>query len=356
MINIFKRWVGRYLGTEEPLIMLLLLVGGLLAILTIGKILAPVLASIVLAFLMQGTIGALMRYRVPEKLAVILAYILFIGVFFTILLLVVPLAWNQLKLLLGELPGMVIQVQGWIANLPTNYPDLVSDAQVRELNAVIGSQFSRLGQQLVSQSVASLTSLFSLVIYLILVPLLVFFFLKDKAVILSWLGGFLPARRPFLSVVWNEMNVQAANYVRGKVIEIIIVGGTTYAAFQILGLNYAALLGILVGLSVLIPYIGAAVVTIPVILVAFYQWGWGNDFLWAFSVYMVIQALDGNVLVPLLFSEAVNLHPVAIILAALVFGGIWGFWGVFFAIPLATLIKALLNAWPTPEQIELEEA
>jgi putative permease len=63
-------------------------------------------------------------------------------------------------------------------------------------------------------------------------------------------------------------------------------------------------------------------------------------------VYTVIQTLDGNVLVPLLFSEAVNLHPVAIICAVLLFGGLWGFWGVFFAIPLATLFKAVLDAWP----------
>jgi putative permease len=61
----------------------------------------------------------------------------------------------------------------------------------------------------------------------------------------------------------------------------------------------------------------------------------------------MIQALDGNVLVPLLFSEAVNLHPIAIIVAVLFFGGIWGVWGVFFAIPLATLISAVVTAWPT---------
>ncbi|MNT53842.1 hypothetical protein D3C72_1909530 [compost metagenome] len=66
--------------------------------------------------------------------------------------------------------------------------------------------------------------------------------------------------------------------------------------------------------------------------------------------YLVIQALDGNLLVPLLFSEAVNLHPVAIIIAVLVFGGLWGFWGVFFAIPLATLVKAVLNAWPKRDE------
>ena len=68
--------------------------------------------------------------------------------------------------------------------------------------------------------------------------------------------------------------------------------------------------------------------------------------------YFIIQFLDGNVLVPILFSEAVNLHPLAIIVAILVFGGLWGFWGVFFAIPLATLVKALINVWPIHDEIQ----
>ena len=111
-------------------------------------------------------------------------------------------------------------------------------------------------------------------------------------------------------------------------------------------MQYAALLATIVGFSVLIPYIGAAVVTLPVAIVAFFQFGWSWDFAYVIIAYGVIQALDGNVLVPLLFSEVVNLHPVAIIIAVLVFGGLWGFWGVFFAIPLATVVNAILRAWP----------
>jgi hypothetical protein len=76
---------------------------------------------------------------------------------------------------------------------------------------------------------------------------------------------------------------------------------------------------------------------------------------WVLIVYGIIQGLDGNVLVPLLFSEANDLHPITIILAILVFGGLWGFWGVFFAIPLATLVKAIYNAWPRQE-LELAAA
>jgi putative permease len=149
----------------------------------------------------------------------------------------------------------------------------------------------------------------------------------------------------------HEMNDQIANYIRGKFIEMLVVGAVTYIVFIAFGLKYAELLALLVGLSVLIPYIGAAAVTIPVVLVAFYQYGTQSEFIYVVVAYLIVQALDGNVLVPLLFSEAVNLHPLAIIVAVLFFGGIWGFWGIFFAIPLATLVKAIINAWPNQEQL-----
>ncbi|MDG1192238.1 MAG: AI-2E family transporter, partial [Arenicellales bacterium] len=92
------------------------------------------------------------------------------------------------------------------------------------------------------------------------------------------------------------------------------------------------------------------VVTIPVVLVAWFQWGFSGEFFVLVSVYLIIQGLDGNVVVPLLFSEVNNLHPVAIITAVLIFGGVWGVLGVFFAIPLATLVHAVLRAWPRQAQ------
>jgi putative permease len=88
-------------------------------------------------------------------------------------------------------------------------------------------------------------------------------------------------------------------------------------------------------------------VTFPVLGVAYFQWGLSNDDFMAIVIaYAIIQAVDGVLLVPLLFSEAVNLHAIAIIVAILFFGGLWGFWGVFLAIPLATVVKAVLTSWP----------
>jgi putative permease len=356
MLEIFEKWYRRYLFEEESVLLLVLLTIGVILLMTIGDILTPLLAAIVLAYLMQGVAGQLEQHGLPHGLGVAIAYVVFIGVFFGVTLGLLPLVWQQMISLASEMPRILDKVRHLLGALPVQYPDLVSASQLTGAINMAQTELAGLGQTIVTRTLASIPGVLTVLVYMILIPLLVFFFLKDRDEILAWLGGFLPAERPLLRRIWGEMNMQFANYARGKVLEVIIVGLVTYFAFVWLGLNYAALLALLVGLSVIIPYIGAALVTIPVVMVAFFQWGIGSEFYTVFAVYLIIQALDGNVLVPLLFSEAVNLHPVAIIMAVLFFGGIWGLWGVFFAIPLATLVKAIINAWPTREaELETDE-
>ncbi|HBH10993.1 MAG TPA: AI-2E family transporter, partial [Gammaproteobacteria bacterium] len=279
-------------------------------------------------------------------------YSLFLVFMAFILFGLMPLLSKQVSQFFQEVPEMMRNIQGLLLRLPEQYPDLVSEEYVWELNSNLRDSFSALGQNVLSFSLASMPAVVTILVYLILVPLMIFFFLKDKVVVIDWMASFLPKERHLVNEVWIEMDAQIGNYVRGKFNEILIVGSASYIVFVILGLNYAFLLAMVVGLSVLIPYIGAAIVTLPVALVGYFQWGLNADynFTWLMISYFVIQFLDGNVLVPILFSEAVNLHPIAIIVAILVFGGLWGFWGVFFAIPLATLVKALINVWPIHEE------
>lgn len=354
MLDIFNTWYKRYLFEEESVLLLVLLTIAVVLLMTIGDILAPLLAALVLAFLMQGVAGRLERHGVPQWLGVSVAYALFISVFFGLTLGVFPVVWRQLVSLAAEMPRMLEQGRQFLSILPARYPDLVTANQLNQVTALAKTEIAELGQLLVTRSVAFIPGILTVMVYMILIPMLVFFFLKDREQLLHWCGSFLPHERPLLRRIWGEMNEQFANYARGKVLEIIVVGAVSYIAFTWMGLNYAALLALAVGLSVIIPYIGAALVTLPVVMVGFFQWGMSNEFYTLCAVYVTIQVLDGNVLVPLLFSEAVNLHPVAILMAVLFFGGIWGLWGVFFAIPLATLIKAIINAWPTaaPERLE----
>ncbi|HKK22399.1 MAG TPA: AI-2E family transporter, partial [Pseudohaliea sp.] len=340
MMEVFKKWYRRYLQEEESILLLMLLLLGTILLVTIGDILTPILAAIVLAYLVQGVANVLQRAGMPQWLGFTVAFIIFIGAFFGVILGLLPLVWRQLVGLAGEVPRMLEQGRQLLAVLPAQYPELFSQQQLNQVVAAAQVEVAGFGQRLITRSLAGIPGFLTVTVYLVLIPIMVFFLLKDRQMITDWLTGFLPRRRPLLTRIWAEMNVQFSNYARGKMVEIIIVGAVSYVSFTWLGLNYAALLALLVGLSVIIPYIGAFLITIPILMVAFFQWGISGEFYVVMAVYIVIQILDGNVLVPLLFSEAVNLHPVAIIVAVLFFGGIWGLWGVFFAIPLATLIKA----------------
>ena len=346
MIKIVKRWIDAHFAHEETIALLLILFGGLLLAVFLGSELAPVIISIIIAYLLQGLVGFFSRW-LSYRWSVITTFLLFVGFASSILLLAVPVIGRQIHTLAMELPKIISKSHGYIKQLNVEYPDVYASLEIEKVVDHALGRVASLGQSALSFSIETIPNLFALTIYLVLIPILVFFFLKDRDTILAWFSRFLPEERPFMRTIWTEMNVQVANYARGKAVEILIVAVATIFAFALMKQNYAVLLGVLVGLSVIVPYIGAVIVTIPVAIVGFFQWGWSDQFLLLMSVYLFIQFLDGNVLVPLLFSEAVNLHPVAIIVSVLVFGGLWGLWGVFFAIPLATLIKALIEAWPT---------
>lgn len=346
MKKLVSDFLDRYFHDEESIILMLLLISGVVVLLVLGSVLAPLITAIIIAYLMQGLVNILLRYNLSQRLAFVLVYTLFITIFLLMLLFLAPSAWNQLRRLIIELPNLISQGQSILMLLPENYPGIFSEQEILQFIAGVRSELGTYGQTVLEYSLASIPSIVAWIIFLVLVPILVFFMMKDKTELVSWVGNFLPRNRPLMSRIWVEMDQQISNYVRGKALEIFIVGSSSYLLFVVLGMNYALLLSVLVGLSVIVPYIGATVITIPVAAVAYVQWGIGGEFYTVVIAYGILQLIDGNVLVPVIFSEAVNLHPVAIIAAVLVFGGIWGFAGVFFAIPLATLIKAIINSWP----------
>ncbi len=352
MIQFFRDWYTRNFSDPQAVLLAVFVLVSFAVVIGLGSMLAPALAALVIAYLLEGPVTRLQRWGLPRLPAVWLVYLLFMAFLLFLVVGLIPVVMRQLSQFVQELPNMINNGRHLLERLPEQYPQFVTEAQIDRLIEAVRQAMTDLGQSILSISLASIPALITVLVYLILVPLLVFFFLKDKEQLMAWFGRYLPQERSLLLEVAREMDQQMGNYVRGKIYEIIIVGAASYMTFAWFDLRYASLLGLLVGLSVIIPYIGATVVTLPVALVGFFQWGLTPDFGWLMGAYLVIQVLDGNVLVPLLFSEAVNLHPVAIILAILIFGGFWGFWGVFFAIPLATLVKAILNAWPTPGKVQ----
>ena len=345
-VDVLGGWVNRYFSRPDAIFLIAALLVVSLVLYTLAGALAPVLTGLVLAFLLQGLVGRLERLGSPRLLAITVAMIVLIGTVSTAVLLVVPLLWQQAADLLALAPTLIGMLREGLSSLSEAFPEFITEEQIRGVVNESSKELGNLSASLLESAFSQVFSLFGLLIYLVLVPISVFFLLKDKELLMTHMASLLPKDRPPLDAVGSKMNAQLGNYVRGKVIEILVVGTVTFVTFLFFGLNYAALLGVLVGISVLIPFIGAAIVTLPVFMIAVLQFGWSLDLAWVMLAYAVIQFLDGNVLVPLLFSEAVDLHPITIIVAILAFGGLWGLWGVFFAIPLATLIKAIYVAWP----------
>jgi putative permease len=356
MIKVFHGFYQKYFREEESIILTLMLIAFFTVMMTMGSIIAPLLWSLVLSYMLQGLVNSLVRVHVAPHAAVYIVYCFFVGSMILVTLIFLPFTWNRLAGLINDLPRMVEQTRSLFLLLPERYPDIFTVEQVQRWIDAMQMELGALGQTILTYSFSSATRIATWAVYTVLVPIMVFFMMRDSEKLLNWMENWLPEKRPVMAQIWHEMNDQLANYIRGKALEILIVGFCSFVLFAFLGLNYALLLSVLVGFSVIIPFIGATLVTVPVFIVGFFEWGFSADLYQLMIAYIVLQIIDGNILVPLIFSETVNLHPIAIIAAVLIFGGLWGFWGVFFAIPLATFIKALIRAWPIshkPVYVEL---
>ena len=352
MIEMFKSWYNRRFTDPQAMGLAAILLFGFVSIYFFSDLIAPLLVAIVLAYLLEWPVRLLNeKLKCPRLVAAMLVLGSFISLVFVVVLVLIPNLWAQLANLLSDLPHMFNRFNEWLLSLPERYPELIDAQTVESIFGTVKEKILSLGESALKLSLASIMNLVTLGIYAFLVPLMVFFLLKDKRQLIDGVSRFLPRNRTLASKVWVEMQQQIANYIRGKLVEILVVTAVTYAIFLTFGLNYPLLLAVAVGFSDLVPYIGAVLVTIPVVLVAIFQFGDTHTFWYILIAFVVSQLLDGNLLVPFLFSEVVNLHPLIIIIAVLIFGGLWGFWGVFFAIPLATLVKAVVNAWPSNETL-----
>jgi putative permease len=348
MFDYLKNFFRSYFYEEEQFAALFLIVIIGLSLFFIGSTISPILIGILIAYLLNGLMNLFESKGFKKNLCFYLTFSIFIFIYILIFL-TLPLITSQIGSLLNELPAIVFFIESLFNDLIVAYPAYFTTEQIEEIFANSASFVPSIAEQVLQQLNSGFAAIMSALINIILIPILVFFFLKDKQVMLGYLTFFLPKKRVLLSTIWTDLNIQLFGYVRGKALEMIIIGSVTSIVFWALGVNYSLILGILVGLSVLIPLFGAILVTIPVTAIGLFQWGLDIQFLIFIICYFVIQILDGNILFPVLMGSEVNLHPVLIILAILVFGGIWGFWGLLLAVPIATLIRAVFKVWPKKE-------
>lgn len=347
MLDQINSFLKKIFSNEETIVFSFVILCAFLMMTFFGSVLTPFLISIVVAYLLVGVQKKIESFNISSKWALVITFAIFIVTGAAMLLWLLPILYTQLQAFVLDVPELFNNFLEFVSTLPAKFPELVTSEQITVFFQAVSSELSSITQNIVKSSIAGIQSTITILLYIILFPILVFFFLFDRKNIMDGLSKLLPGNREMFSNIWTEMDMQLSNYVRGKTTEIFVVGLCAAIIFSLVGLKYSALLSVLVGLSVVIPYVGAFLVTVPVVIVGLLQFGLTSEFYILITLYLLLQILDGNLLVPIIFSDAVKLHPVAIILAVFIFGSMFGFWGVFFAIPMATFIKAVWNAWPS---------
>jgi len=347
MLDQINSFLKKIFSNEETIVFSFVIFCAFLMMTFFGSVLTPFLISIVVAYLLVGVQKKIESFNISSKWALVITFAIFIVTGAAMLVWLLPILYTQLQAFVLDVPELFNNFLEFVSTLPAKFPELVTSEQITVFFQAVSSELSSITQNIVKSSIAGIQSTITILLYIILFPILVFFFLFDRKNIMDGLSKLVPGNREMFSNIWTEMDMQLSNYVRGKTTEIFVVGLCAAIIFSLVGLKYSALLSVLVGLSVVIPYVGAFLVTVPVVIVGLLQFGLTSEFYILITLYLLLQILDGNLLVPIIFSDAVKLHPVAIILAVFIFGSMFGFWGVFFAIPMATFIKAVWNAWPS---------
>lgn len=343
MLDTFLKRYYKKFSDPQIIELFFILIISFLILFFFYDILALLFISLIISYVLEWPIQQLIRLQINRILSILIVLVFFISVSSMIVLIIIPTVWQEGVNLLFDLPSMFNTFNKYVKDLPYKYPILADVGVLDLLTNNLRNYLVNFGESMVRYSVSSFISIITLFVYLILIPLIIFFFLKDKYKIINLIKYILPSNKFLIWKIYKKIKKQMSNYVFGKLIEMVIVGFLSYVVFVILKLHYSLFLSVFVGISVLIPYIGAVIITIPLVLVALFQWGIGSHF-WSLTIiYLIIQFFDGNLLGPILFSEVVNLHPLIIILSTFIFGKFFGFWGVFFSIPLIILIKSVIQ-------------
>ena len=342
-----QAWFKRRFSHPEAVALLLTIVFGVLLLDLLGGYVLPALVSVVLAYLLMPLVQGLQHCRIPRWLAVTIVYCFFIGLVLALIVFFMPFLWRQLTALVDSIPQLVSSAKSWLMGLSHQYPTLLPADATAHLSDMMTVHASSVGKAILSTSLSGIPGIITVILYFILVPILVLFFLTDSATISQYILRYLPQERGLIVNVWMQINQQFAAYIRARVIEVVIVSIIAIVCFLTFGLPYAVLLGFFVGISCVVPYVGAVVAAIPVVVLGMMSWGLGMQTVYLIGAYFIICALDSYVITPWLFSETLALHPMVIIVSILLFGGLFGFWGVFFAIPLVLVIRILMDSWPS---------
>lgn len=300
----------------------------------------PFLIACLIAYLLYPLIKKLHDFRIPKGLAIIFVYLLFFGGVAYLIYRVYPAMVEQVYDLNEQLPQFITTYENLIYRLyeyTSFLPETVHDKMDGLINHVEHSL-----DNMLTKLVGGFTKIFDMIIIVTVIPVLVFYYLKDYHKIKSFFKVFIPRKfRGQSSIMVHAIDKSLGNYIRGQLIVCLFVSLTTFIVFYFLKIKYALLLAIIMGLTNIIPYFGPIIGAVPAVAITFMSSGKLVVFV-LISIF-VIQLIESNLLSPYIVGKSINIHPVAIIFVLLLGGKLFGVIGMIIAVPLLTILKVIVT-------------
>ncbi len=308
----------------------------------LSPILAPFLFAAILAYISNPLVSWFARHRVPRTLGAVLVMLLLGGLFVLLLLILLPLFIKEVRLLSERLPGFLAQLNDNLAPWIKARFGAELQFDLAGLKKLVNENLQGadgLGMKLLASLRIGGLAVLGFVVNLLLVPVVLFYLLRDWNALLAQINELLPRRwHPQLTGVAREIDAVLAEFLRGQIAVMVLMSVLYVSGLWLAGLEFALPIGIITGMLVFVPYVGMLTGLALATVVALMQFPSIGGVIPVWIVFGIGQTLEGTLVTPLLVGKRIGLHPVAVIFALLAFGQIFGFFGVLLALPASAAL------------------
>jgi len=326
------------------LVVALFLFGGLYLL---GPILSPFVAAAILAYICNPLVIRLRSLKVPRTLSVVLVMLGGLLLVVAIFLIMLPLLQKEMGLLVVRIPEWVELARQHLMPQLQQWFGFNLDWDARTFRNLVLSHWQSAGG-VAAKVLPWLESgggmLFGLFVNLLLIPVVMFYLLRDWDEIMQRIDHMIPRHwHAKVSEIASEVDSVLAEFLRGQLSVMLLMSAFYVGALWLVGLEFALPIGIIAGLLVFVPYLGMILGLTFATLAATMQFSSVSDVLYVWAVFGAGQLLEGMVVTPWLVGDRIGLHPLAVIFALLAFGQLFGFFGVLLALPLAAILLVVLR-------------
>ena len=310
----------------------------------LGPIISPFVTGAILAYLFDPLVNRLQRYKIPRTIGVIVVFFVILAIFAVLIGFVFPIIENQILILINKIPAMI----NWLQELAQTYLH-------RDIKLAIAQKLEASGQEglksaggVFTEIVRTLTrsgfAVVSSLTNLLLIPVVLFYLLRDWHSVVRGVHGLLP-RSSVATVdsLLNQSDEVLSAFLRGQLLVMIGLAIMYSVGLSVVGLDLAVLIGVVSGIVSIVPYLGFIVGIIAASLAAMFQFHDAIYLVYVLIVFLVANGVEGAVLTPLLVGDKIGLHPVAVIFAVLAGGQLFGFVGILLALPVAAVIMVFVR-------------